>query len=90
KGPLPGDYGPEVPELVVEVRSPNDRWPKVHTKVAEYLNAGVTVVVVLDDESRTAVLYFSDRAALTLKPDDELTVPEILPGFAVSVRRFFE
>jgi Uma2 family endonuclease len=90
KGPLPGDYGPEVPELVVEVRSPSDRWPKVHTKVAEYLNAGVTVVVVLDDESRTAVLYFSDRASLTLKPDDELTVPEILPGFAVAVRRFFE
>jgi Uma2 family endonuclease len=90
KGPLPGNCGPEVPELVVEVRSPSDRWPKVHTKVAEYLNAGVTVVVVLDDESRTAVLYFSDRAALTLKPDDELTVPEILPGFAVAVRRFFE
>ena len=90
KGPLPGNYGPEVPELVVEVRSPSDRWPKILAKVAEYLDAGVTVVVVLDDESRTAILYFSDRPSLTLKPDDELTVPEILPGFAVAVRRFFE
>ena len=90
KGPLPADCGPEVPELVVEVRSPSDRWPKIIAKVAEYLNAGVTVVVVLDDESRTAILYFADRPSLTLKPDDELTVPEILPGFAVAVRRFFE
>ena len=27
KGPLPTGYGPEVPELVVEVRSSSDRWP---------------------------------------------------------------
>jgi Uma2 family endonuclease len=90
KGPLPRNYGPEVPELVVEVRSPSDRWPKLLAKVAEYLEAGVQIVIVLDDESRTAILYFSDRAPVTLKSDDELTVPEILPGFAVAVRRFFE
>ncbi|MGP0065523.1 MAG: Uma2 family endonuclease [Isosphaeraceae bacterium] len=90
KGPLPGNDGPEVPELVVEVRSPSDRWPKIIAKVAEYLDAGVSVVIVLDDESRTALLYFSDRPSLNLKSDDELTIPEILPGFAVAVRRFFE
>ena len=90
KGPLPQSYGPEVPELIVEVRSPSDRWPKVLAKVAEYLEAGVRIVILLDDESRTAILYFSDRASVTLEIDDELSVPEILPGFAVAVRRFFE
>ena len=50
----------------------------------------MSTVVVLDDDSRTAILYFSDRPSLTLKLDEELTVPEILPGFAVAVRRFFE
>ena len=90
KGPVPRNYGPEVPELVFEVRSPSDRWPKILAKIAEYLDAGVNVVVVLDDESRTAILYFADRPSLTLNPDDELTVPDILPGFAVVVRRFFE
>ena len=90
KGPLPGNYGPEVPELIVEVRSPSDRWPKILAKVAEYLNAGVTTVIVLDDESRTAILFFSDRPTLTLKSDEELRIPEILPGFAVAVSRFFE
>ena len=90
KGPLPGNYGPEVPELVVEVRSPSERWPKIIAKAAEYLNAGVTAVLVLDDESRTAILFFSDRPTLTLRSDEELRLPEILPGFAVAVSRFFE
>ncbi len=90
KGPLPADYGEVAPELVVEVRSPSDRWPKILAKVAEYLNAGVLAVVVLDDDSRTALLCLTDQAPRRLGPDDVLEVPEILPGFAVPVRRFFE
>ena len=90
RGPLPEDYGTEPPELVVEVRSPSDRWPKILVKVAEYLNAGVLAVVVLDDDSRTALLCMADQAPHHLGLDDELAIPEILPGFAVPVRRFFE
>jgi Uma2 family endonuclease len=90
RGPLPADYGTEPPELIVEVRSPSDRWPKFLAKVAEYLNAGVLAVVVLDDDSRTALLSMADQAPRRLGPDDELTLPEILPGFSVLVRRLFE
>ena len=70
KGPLPQSYGPEVPELVIEVRSPNDRWADVLAKVAEYLSAGVLAVVVLDEESQTALLQLPDampRGLATLK-----------------------
>jgi Uma2 family endonuclease len=90
RGPLPNDHGAEPPELVVEVRSPSDRWPKILAKVAEYHDAGVLAVVVLDDESRTALLSMADQGPRRLGPDDELTIPEVLPGFAVAVRRFFE
>lgn len=90
KGPLPQDYGTEPPELVVEVRSPSERWPKVLAKVIEYLEAGVLAVIVLDDDSRTALLSMADQPPRRLGPDEELTLPEILPGFAVPVRRFFE
>ena len=89
KGPLPASYGPEVPELVIEVRSPSDRWPAVLAKVAEYLNAGVFVVCVLDDESRTAHLFYADRPGRILGPDDELMLPDLLGDFRVPVRRFF-
>ncbi len=90
RGPLPNDYGDEPPELVVEVRSPSDRWPKILARVAEYHDAGVLAVVVLDDDSRTALLSMADQGPRRLDPDDELTIPEILPGFAVAVGRFFE
>jgi Uma2 family endonuclease len=90
KGPLPRNVGPEVPELVFEVRSPSDRWANILVKVGEYLEVGVAAVVVLDEESETALLQLADAMPRRLGPDDELALPEILPGFAVAVKAFFE
>lgn len=81
KGPLPAKYVDVVPELVIEVRSPDDRWKRILRKVAEYLEAGVTIVCVLDPKTESAHVYSAD---------DALTFPEVLPGFSVPVRRFFE
>lgn len=90
KGPLAKGYGPEVPELVIEVRSSSDRWRELHEKIAEYLNAGVLVVVVLDPGPSTAHVFSADDPPKLLSADDELTVPGILDGFHVRVGRFFE
>lgn len=49
EGDLPDRYPDVAPDLVIEVLSPSDRWPKVLAKVAEYLDAGTAIVVVLDD-----------------------------------------
>src|SRR5262249_46785063 len=89
-GELPESYAAVPPELVVEVRSPGDRWPKVLAKVAEYLESGVTAMVVLDDQRRSAHVFNADGSHRMLGPDDELTFPELLPEFRVIVRRFFE
>jgi Uma2 family endonuclease len=90
KGPMPDGYLPVAPELVFEVRSPTDRWKNVLTKVAEYLNAGVAVVCVLDAQTETAHVYFEDQPAQIFQADQELVLPDLLPGFQVRVRRFFE
>ena len=85
------DLYPDVaPEIVIEVRSPSDRWPKILEKVQEYLDLGVLVVCVLDPEPQAARLYRPGQPELILGPDDELTFPECLPEFRVPVRRFFE
>jgi Uma2 family endonuclease len=89
RGPLPAGYLPVAPELVVEVLSPDDRWPATLRKVAEYLAAGVLIVVVLDDDRRAAHVYTPDGANRILGPDEVLTLPEVLPGFSGSVRRIF-
>lgn len=89
-GPMTPGYLGVVPELVVEVTSPGDRWPKVLAKVAEYLEAGVGLVVVLDGEGVLARVFRADGTTTTLGPDDEFAAPDLLPGFSIAVRRFFE
>ena len=90
KGSIPESYPEVPPELVIEVRSPTDRWPNILAKVAEYLEVGVVVVCVLDPDPQAAYLFYPDQPHRTLGPDDELTFPECLPDFRALVRSFFE
>lgn len=85
KGPLPPGYLPVAPDVVFEVRS-----PKVLTKVPEYLNAGVTLVRVLDPTTQSAHVYDADEPERIIAADQELTLPKVLGEFRVAVRRFFE
>jgi Uma2 family endonuclease len=78
RGPLPSNYGPEIPEVVFEVRSPSDRWAQIQAKVAEYLQAGVLFVIVLDPENETAHVYAADQPPRQLIASDDLALPEAL------------
>jgi Uma2 family endonuclease len=89
-GELPDSYSEVAPELVIEVRSPGDRRPSVLAKVAEYLEVGVFLVVVLDDKRRTAHLFDGDGTHQMLGPEDDLALHEILGAFRVAVRSFFD
>jgi len=84
------EYYEVVPELVVEVRSPSDRWQKILKKVSEYLSAGVSVVVVIDPSSNSANVYRDEGSPQTFGPNDTLTIPDLLPGLSVPIARFFE
>ena len=77
------------PDLVVEVKSPSDNWTELFGKVVEYLRAGVRVVLLLDPESASASVYRPDELQRILHNSDELTLPEVLPNFAVPVSRLF-
>jgi Uma2 family endonuclease len=90
KGKLPTGCGPEVPELVVEVRSAHDRRGEIIEKVSEYLNAGVLVVVVLDPEPQIAQVFTADDPPMTLKTEEELVLPGVLDEFRVRVGQFFD
>lgn len=90
QGPMPPGYLDVVPELVLEVRSPTERWSRLITKAGEYLEAGVTVVCLLDQVSETVQVYRADELPRTLHADDTLHLPEILGELRIAVRRFFE
>ena len=90
RGPIPDGYVAVLPELVFEVRSPNDRWPRIYRKVSEYLEAGVSVACVLDPELQVLVVYRPDELNQTLEADDLFTLPALLGDFSVAVREFLE
>jgi Uma2 family endonuclease len=91
RGTLPRDqYHDVVPDLVVEVLSPDDRWPHIMEKVSDYLNAGVPFVLLVDTLQRKLHLYAADAPVQLLDEAEILTLPAILPGFETPVARFFE
>src|SRR5258708_40294303 len=83
-GPVPEGLLDLVPELVFEVRSPSDRLIKMIAKATEYIEAGVLVVCIVDPKQQRIMIYRQD-ATEELGIDDVLTLPDVLPGFSVTV-----
>ena len=91
KGSLPREvYLNVVLELIFEVLSLDDRSPKILRQVAEYLDAGVGVVCILDPSRRNLHLYEGDEPVRILSENDELTLPTLLGGFRVKAGDFYE
>ena len=89
--PLPRGALEVAPELVIEVRSPSDRRSDIEIKNWECLRAGVIVVVLLDPAIEAATVYReTEDIPQRFSNGDELTLPDVLPGFSVAVRKFFE
>ncbi|MCG6939685.1 MAG: Uma2 family endonuclease [Thiohalocapsa sp.] len=78
------------PELAIEVVSPNDRWTEIDEKVNEYLACGVQAVWIIDPRTRRVSSYRPPDEMHIYGPDDVIEEPELLPGFALSVRELFE
>ena len=57
---------------------------------SEYLKAGVLVVCVVDPDTDSVQVHYSGKAMRLVGRDEELLLPEVLPGFRVTVREFFE
>jgi len=70
--------------------SASDRWSQVLAKMTEYLTAGVTAVCVVNPRDQTAVVYRDSQNPEPVAADAELTLPDVLPGFRVALREFFE
>jgi Uma2 family endonuclease len=86
--PDPG-YMPIVPDLAVEVLSPNDKISELNEKLKEYREAKFPLVWVVDPEDRSVTVRQLGRRPLVLTDQDEITAPEALPGFSCAVSEFF-
>jgi Uma2 family endonuclease len=91
---LPGGLSPEafgelIPDLAVEVLSPSDRLKELGRKIGEFLDNGVPIVWLVDPSRQTVTIYRSLTETQQLTSKDTLTAEPVLPGFSVSISRFF-
>jgi Uma2 family endonuclease len=89
---FPRRFSPEgylltIPEIVVEVRSKNDRRGMIELKNEKYLAAGVQVIWRLEPKKKIVVVT-TPASETTLTTADTLTC-DLLPGFAVPVAELF-
>jgi Uma2 family endonuclease len=88
---LPAERVPAVvPDLAVEVISEGNTEPEMELKLDEYFSTGVRLVWYLYPETRTARVYTSRTDVRELTEDDTLDGGEVLPGFQLPVREWFE
>ena len=79
-----------VPDLAVEIVSPNDIYQKLMNKVFDYLDAGVQEVWLVAPESKTVTIYYSFTEVKILTENDVLTCEKLLPGFRCAVGDLFK
>lgn len=87
-GRIPG-YWPGPPDLAVEVISPNDRYTEVEEKVADWLAAGVRLIILVDPRRRTVTCHAPNQAPVTLTDQDNLDGSPVLPGWQMPVSDIF-
>lgn len=80
-----------VPDLVVEVISPNDKLVEVDEKVDLYLSDGVRLIWLVDPQRRKVTIYTPDAEnPVVLKGDATLDGGDVLPGFRLPLRELFQ
>ena len=92
-GRAPTGHSPVSPDLAVEVVSPGDLAYELEEKVAEYLQAGVPLVWVVNPPTRTVRIHRPKTSARgpvsELSGDDMITGEDVLADFSCKVSEFF-
>ncbi len=89
KSRLSGDEITVIPNMVFEIRSPEDRWQRVLARVVAYLEAGVTLVVILDPASESVRIYSGDEPEKIQAVGDDITLEPVLAGFKIRAKALF-
>ena len=79
-----------VPDLVVEVLSPDERLGVLEDKLETYHRFGLPLVWVFWPRRKAITVYTAGRPVSELHEGDELDGGEVLPGFRVAVADLFD
>ena len=77
------------PDLAVEVISPGDTAEEVEAKIDDYLNAGTSIVWIVNPMRRTITVHRKGRDVDVLREGDTLSGDDVIPGFQCAVADAF-
>jgi Uma2 family endonuclease len=78
-----------LPDLAVEISSPEDRPTRIADKLAFYLRAGVPLVWIVDADDRTVSAYTPGQPPKVFSAGDVLDASPVLSEFALPVSDLF-
>ncbi len=81
---------PLMPDLAVEVKSPDDSAVLMRKKAAYYVENGSRLVWLIFPLKRVVEVYTADGDLRILNDSDRLDGADVLPGFVMPVREVFE
>lgn len=77
------------PDLIVEVRSPDESQRTLDEKLADYKAAGTRYRWIVDPEMRTVLLTSDEIADRLLTVGETIDDVDVLPGFTLEVASLF-
>jgi Uma2 family endonuclease len=80
----PRSFAQLAPDLMVEVKSPTDSVEELENKIANFLQQGTQVGILVNPEDST-VKVFKASETVVFRDGDTLTLPDLLPGWSVAV-----
>ncbi len=87
--PEPRGYVQIIPDLVMEVFSPNDRQTQMDRKIRLWLDAGVRLALVVYPATQEIMVHHEDRSVQRFGINDTLICEPVLPGFSCPVADIF-
>jgi Uma2 family endonuclease len=88
-GPLRAGYSVAIPDLVVELVSPNDKAYEAYDKARMWLSHGVRLVWIVNPETRTVDIHRTQQAVEVIDESTELDGADVLPGFTCPLSDIF-
>lgn len=77
------------PDLAAEVISPNDSYAAVDEKIAEWLEGGTRMLLLINPRRKTVIVFRSLESRRVLTVEDTIDGEDVVPGWKLPVAQIF-
>lgn len=81
----PRSFAELAPDLMVEVKSPNDSLKALRKKIEDFLSLGARIGILINPEKHIVEVYRLGQDVVILGDGDVLTIPDLLPGWELAI-----